>query len=163
MSTIKEFNENLSKPVKYTILICILLWLGMILADIYGCKPITDPIPKAINNNLSYGMGFYLTHNQIDSETALRKFHIDCFIGSGTLRELLWMGKAVNGGHQSYNIIVMSGFTDTLWVSPLFITGYIECERQEINKSFDKEIEIFIKTYNTKYPIELYITTIVDL
>ena len=131
----------------------------IMLLYIFSCG-VTDTAETKVTNELPYGMGFYITQNQIDAETPLKKFHRDCFIDYGTISEILWMGKGIN--HEPYQIIITSGYYDTLWVSPILITGYIECEREIINKKFDTEIEIFIKRFTTKYPIELYITTIIN-
>jgi hypothetical protein len=113
------------------------------------------------NYNSPAGIGFYVSNSQMDAITDLQKYHMDNFLDKGNLEELLWMAKGGNG-HEPFQILVIAGRTDTLWLSPVYITGYIECEREIIGKSFDEKLEIQIVRTSTVYPINIYVTTIIS-
>lgn len=158
-------NEFFMKYGDKVFYVCMIIVLCMVAINYCSCSSPTELTPTIYES--SYGMGFYITQNQINTknsdiliETYLKKFHRDCFLKSGILNEILWMGKG-GGGHEPYQIIIISDI-DTLWISPIYITGYIECERKIINKPFNNELEIIIKKSNTEYPIELYVTTIIN-
>ena len=145
----------------------LLILFAMIMFLTIGCsKDSAEPIagPALFGDyNSPAGIGFYISQQQMDAETDLQKFHMDNFLDEGNLNELLWMAKG-GDGHEPFQILVTSGKTDTLWLSPIFITGYIECERQLINKPFHEELEIQIIRSDFEkgdYPINIYVTTII--